>query len=191
MRKLILGLIGASALGMASGANATLLISSTNGIVVAGPTTQDNINYSFGYTGSGTTSPFTETVQWMNTLGGLYGITLSTVATVADGPDDVDITAAFITGTGINTPINLMANPFNTDAIENYALSGLGLGAGTYTLTIEGTRGATGSYGGNVAFQFVDRGVPEPATWAMMLLGLGAVGWQLRRRRQPVLAQAA
>ena len=190
MRKLVLGLIGASALGMASTANATLIISSTSGILVAGPTTTDNINYSFGYTGSGTASPFTETVQWMNTLGGMYGITLSTVASVADGPDDVDITSAFVTGTGIVGQINLGANPFNTDAIENYALSGLGLGAGTYTLTIEGTRGSQGSYGGNVAFTFADRGVPEPATWALMLLGFGAVGWQLRRRRHPVLAQA-
>src|SRR4051794_23577839 len=34
--------------------------------------------------------------------------------------------------------------------------------------------------------------VPEPATWAMMLLGFGAVGWQLRRRRSTLaLAQAA
>ena len=33
--------------------------------------------------------------------------------------------------------------------------------------------------------------VPEPATWAMMLLGFGAVGFAMRRRRAPVLAQAA
>jgi hypothetical protein len=26
--------------------------------------------------------------------------------------------------------------------------------------------------------------VPEPATWAMMLLGFGAAGFALRRRRQ-------
>ena len=32
--------------------------------------------------------------------------------------------------------------------------------------------------------------VPEPATWALMLLGFGAVGWQLRRRRSQVFAQA-
>ena len=33
--------------------------------------------------------------------------------------------------------------------------------------------------------------VPEPATWAMMLMGFGAAGYAMRRRRAPVLAQAA
>ncbi len=33
--------------------------------------------------------------------------------------------------------------------------------------------------------------VPEPATWAMMLLGFAGIGVSLRRRRKPVLAQLA
>jgi hypothetical protein len=33
--------------------------------------------------------------------------------------------------------------------------------------------------------------VPEPATWAMMLLGFGGIGMAMRRRRQPALAQIA
>ncbi|MEO7411252.1 MAG: PEPxxWA-CTERM sorting domain-containing protein [Sphingomicrobium sp.] len=33
--------------------------------------------------------------------------------------------------------------------------------------------------------------VPEPATWAMMLLGFGAVGFSMRRNRRPALVQAA
>ena len=37
----------------------------------------------------------------------------------------------------------------------------------------------------------VSPAVPEPGTWAMMLLGFGAVGFAIRRRRAPVLAQAA
>lgn len=37
----------------------------------------------------------------------------------------------------------------------------------------------------------VSPAVPEPATWAMMLLGFGAAGFMLRRRRRPVIPQAA
>lgn len=33
--------------------------------------------------------------------------------------------------------------------------------------------------------------VPEPSTWAMMLLGFGAVGYTMRRRRKGFLPQAA
>ena len=33
--------------------------------------------------------------------------------------------------------------------------------------------------------------VPEPATWAMMLLGFAGIGVSLRRRRKPALAQLA
>ena len=28
--------------------------------------------------------------------------------------------------------------------------------------------------------------VPEPATWAMLLIGFGAIGWSLRRRTQTI-----
>jgi hypothetical protein len=71
-------------------------------------------------------------------------------------------------------------------------LLGQALGAGTYTLTVQGTRGAIGSYGGNVAFEADATHLPEPGTWGMMLLGFGAIGWQLRRRRtSQALVQAA
>lgn len=33
--------------------------------------------------------------------------------------------------------------------------------------------------------------LPEPGTWAMMLFGFGAVGYAMRRRRRPALAQLA
>jgi hypothetical protein len=33
--------------------------------------------------------------------------------------------------------------------------------------------------------------VPEPATWAMMLIGFGAVGYTMRRRRKSIMPQVA
>jgi hypothetical protein len=84
------------------------------------------------------------------------------------------------------SPINLLADPGNTDLTELYTLANLGLTAGTFTLTIQGTRGDSPEIGGHVTAD----AVPEPATWALMLLGFGGIGWQLRRRRSQVLAQA-
>lgn len=47
------------------------------------------------------------------------------------------------------------------------------------------------STGGTYSFSIADSGaVPEPATWAMMRLGFGAIGGALRfgRRKQAVFA---
>jgi len=56
---------------------------------------------------------------------------------------------------------------------------------GTNTLVVSGTAGQTGagSYAGTLTFSNVP-GVPEAGTWAMMLVGLGGIGWALRRRRE-------
>jgi hypothetical protein len=190
MRRLVLGLIGATALTMASAASATMVLTTPTSVSVSGPTT-DGANFTFGYSNSDTTSPFSETVSWMNDLAGLYSVSLTTSAVTADGATDVDITAAFLTGTGILGQLNLIPDITNTDLNETYRLLSQQLGAGTYTLTVQGTTGDIGSYGGNVAFEAHPGDVPEPATWGLMLLGFGAVGWQLRRRRSALLMQAA
>ena len=186
MRKLVLGLMGATALTMASAANATLIVTTPTSVTVSGPNVINSIEMSIDFVDNGTDSPFSETLSFMNDAAGVYAFRLITNATVSGGPDDVDITAAFITGTGIGSPINLIADAANTDLRELFTLADLGLTAGTYTLTVEGTRGNASEFGGHV----VDDAVPEPATWGMMLLGFGAIGWQLRRRRNLALAQA-
>jgi hypothetical protein len=38
------------------------------------------------------------------------------------------------------------------------------------------------------SLQSTTSAVPEPATWALFLLGFGALGWRLRNRRQPLRA---
>ncbi len=53
------------------------------------------------------------------------------------------------------------------------------LTAGTYTLSVRGTSQPNGSYSGALSLG----AVPEPATWAFMILGFGLVGGALRRRK--------
>jgi hypothetical protein len=59
--------------------------------------------------------------------------------------------------------------------------------AGTYRLIIRGTSNGDASYAGTLAF--AAQAVPEPATWALMILGFGGMGATLRRKRStPALA---
>lgn len=53
-------------------------------------------------------------------------------------------------------------------------------GADNYTLKIGGT--ATGTFGGLYNIAAITVPVPEPETWAMLLVGLGLVGLRLRQK---------
>jgi hypothetical protein len=50
------------------------------------------------------------------------------------------------------------------------------------SIRITGIAGVNASYGGNITF--APNAVPEPATWAMMLVGFGMVGSAMRYRRR-------
>jgi hypothetical protein len=78
------------------------------------------------------------------------------------------------------------------DPFFNYTFANAGL----YYLRVgswPGDVASTGPYKLNVSLQSPGSGaVPEPSTWAMMLLGFGAIGAAMRRRaKQPKLAQIA
>jgi len=132
-----------------------------------------------GFTEAGLANPtFTEWLTFTNDMAGVYALTLDTSSS------GIDFTSAILTGPG--GPYELVEE-FDNGISEFWNLSSLFLEAGTYTLTINGENNSTGSLGGTVTIN----AVPEPGTWAMMLLGFGAAGLAMRRRRAPVLAQMA
>jgi hypothetical protein len=60
-----------------------------------------------------------------------------------------------------------------------------GLGASSGTVTTEGLavgRNNNQPAISHLSFWTVTPSIPEPATWALMLLGFGAIGWGMRRR---------
>jgi opacity protein-like surface antigen len=60
---------------------------------------------------------------------------------------------------------------------------------GNNTITVRGTARGDGAYSGVLTLGV--SAVPEPATWAMMLVGFGAVGYSMRSRKAGYrLAQA-
>ncbi len=79
----------------------------------------------------------------------------------------------FLTEFSSNTDLSTVPNPIPTNGF-------------TYFTAYFPATGTQRAYIGADA-QF-NPGVPEPATWAMMLLGFGAMGAQLRRRRAGTLA---
>ncbi|MFD1786733.1 FxDxF family PEP-CTERM protein [Sphingomonas floccifaciens] len=127
-----------------------------------------------------TNSPFTDT--YLFDLGtGTLSLDLTT--TYANARQDIDFSLVRVgtTGSMVNVPFVL-----GTD--ETYRISNLAVTAGQYMLTLTGARDSgnansafNASYTGNINFA-AGSAVPEPATWAMMLLGFGLVGATMRRR---------
>ena len=106
-------------------------------------------------------------------------------------PNDASVSLTFANNTKFSMTLDswsLNKDGFGVIAPEfgsSFALISYdGLGAGTYELSVHGTlnHGFKGnSYGGNFVTELTP--VPEPETYALMLAGLGAVGFVARRRR--------
>lgn len=73
------------------------------------------------------------------------------------------------------------------DGYNIYTLTGLGTFKG---LTFSNDNDPSGVRFQNMSYNSVG-GVPEPATWAMMLIGFGAIGLSIRAPRRKVLANRA
>ena len=103
-----------------------------------------------------------------------------------------------LNGTGnILASLNLTAQGFNNctgdpnGSFCNWTPIGVSFGGTAYSINFGGTANQTGF--DNITFGSATPGtgaVPEPSTWAMMLLGFGAVGAAMRRRRKRTLATA-
>jgi hypothetical protein len=186
---LVAAAIATSALpGVAQAAQ--IVTTGANATTVQVATIDEGANNSFtiGFSDSNLARPFTELLTFTTDVAGMLNIVLSTTAT--SEINDTDFSNVFLTGTGLAGSIaieEVLGDPNETRALNNFQV-----GAGTFTLNIQGNPGTqNGSLGGTVAFQSM-AAVPEPGTWAMMLLGFGAIGFSMRRRRQTgFLHQAA
>jgi len=177
MRKIVLVLLGATALSIAPAANAAVTVDDTSFEAFDGPDTS-GVTTSIGYTDSGLDSPsFMEWITFTNDLSGTYSITLNTSSPA------IDFTSAILQLVSDGSTVATLLPGFDNGKTEFWQVSNVLLGDGQYRLIVNGDNSGAGSLAGSITIN----PVPEPATWAMMLLGFGAVGFAMRRRRMQLL----
>lgn len=172
MKKFALPLLAAAAASISAPAYAVADItcdSATNAssCTFGNPTAADGSN------------PFTDlytfTIAYAKSLNGTVGSMISGPGSdVNFGTNGVRIFGPGLAASG------LIWNPgVGSGNPELREISNLLLGAGTYTVSVRGSSQPNGAYAGTLSLG----AVPEPATWAFMILGFGLVGGALRRRK--------
>lgn len=139
--------------------------------------------------------------------GGVYSFALGTDPISFDWSIDGSFDNALITLVNLGTNQSFSYNPFfvgndntvsgtDSDLAQNsFRLNGAAIG---FDPLVNNTYSATLTSGGQSLTAYAQLGtgapvpgVPEPATWTMMLLGFGAVGFAIRRKKSAGLFQAA
>lgn len=187
MRGSITALAGAMALALSSAASAAVTITSSTGVTSPAPTVDNShpvvtIDYGQLTVGPGA---FSGSYTFYSDVNASANFTLDSSTT------GTTFNSASLMGPGGTVLFNVL-NPVNPSV---WYLNGAQILAGNaesnlYTVSFTGSTNSntTGVITGNVSLT----AVPEAKTWAMMLLGFGAIGMAMRsRRRRTVLAQVA
>jgi hypothetical protein len=111
-------------------------------------------------------------------VGSPFGLYTATVTVQSDfqQPLDIELSASAVSQTGGEAVADL------TNSLYWGGITGVSIGG----VKVDGFT-VTSASGTNWANSFIPTsgGVPEPAAWALMLTGFGAVGASLRLRRRP------
>jgi hypothetical protein len=199
MKYALLAIAASFALSTTANANTTLNVD----VNFDGVPTNDLVNgfYSGGTSSSGATGPnLGVSFTGFQTTSGFGETSPPNLAFNAGGPAFANTTFGFTrfsftagffapgtvnvfsgingSGTLLGSITGLLGNP-NAFALQTITFTGLGR-----SVTFVGTDATLGVDDFN--FTLAGGGVPEPATWAMMLIGFGLVGGAMRGRRASI-----
>jgi hypothetical protein len=121
---------------------------------------------------------FTNTFNFSAPVG--FDLANATISTSALGDSDVSFTSVLLNG---------VAFTLTPQGMFEFGSVGPVLVGGENTLVVNGLNMGDGAFSGTLTFA-AQSSVPEPATWGMMLLGFGAVGFSVRRKRVPLMQVA-
>lgn len=130
---------------------------------------------------STTTGPCSFTRSFtFNTPAGfrLASIDISSIAT-SNSLTNIDFSSVTFNGVSFNT-LSTGTQEFRNLLNQNLAVGG------SNTINVMGTTGGNASFAGNLSFGAMGA-VPEPETWLVMLLGMGAIGFAMRRNKSQSL----
>jgi hypothetical protein len=170
--------IAAVALVSATGANAALIRNFTAADLNISTGPMGSITAGFTQTGISeagqATTDFTDTYTFRIPANGFGSGSVITTASFLGASDDTDIISVVVNGitatksdTGINEFAFVNNVPIIADAFNTIVVTGLARG--------------NGSYSGTATFT---PAVPEPASWALMIMGVGVAGGATRYRRR-------
>jgi len=174
MKKLTLAMAAAAACVLGSSAANAALAVTTQNLVITGST--GFYNGTVTCAADITRCSFSTLYNFAAPAG--FAIQSADITTTFTTPNqDIDFTSVLLNGTAFALTTDLngrtdRGSVFNQPLLANNTLQVNGL-AGT------AADGASAAFSGTLSFA----AVPEPATWAMMLVGFGAVGFGMRRRQ--------
>jgi hypothetical protein len=189
MRKSIMALAAVATLTLSSVANAAVMVNSGSVVNLNNPdpsatnpvssvqTVGDTTTINFGLNPITTTAGnvFSSAFTISDSASGIYSVNVGTSS------DGVTFTSGTLTDVLTSTVYDLVVTDFGLGMRLGPPFTGtVSLAPGDYRLVVNGTATSGGSFDGTVT---ILAAVPEPATWAMMLLGFGAIGLSMRKRR--------
>ena len=171
MKKLLLAILASTVMAGASAAYAD-----TFTLTLPPPAADGSISANYGR--GGITGAFSDTYNF--TLpAGITSATISSILT--SGGNNVNFTTVTLNGTALLVD--------STGSFESRHIFDVPTVAGPQTLVVTGTLNngtGSGAYGGVISYS---PAIPEPATWALMILGVGLAGGAIRQtRRRAALA---
>lgn len=205
MRKLVLSVAAVAAMAAASAANATSFIGSTTGCfgvscVPTSPATLAGTGLTFtsgtfnqqdsgGFLAIGSGNPPTDTLGLLTLIGPVG----STVPISSPFTLLVSFTSPAISSGTFFAAVHGSVGPGANAGGAFFDFDNtpvlFGVPGNQWTLTVNDVGVSNNGLATPITGQI--NAVPEAKTWAMMLLGFAGIGFAMRRRRTPVLAQVA